>query len=131
MINERYDLLDKTERTPEEEQRLRELDEELDNLPTGSHEDNEAMEIIRKAAALIKERNSAGAMIRIDKPPKPPNVLLNRGVKQTKKDKAAYDNDPDGYRSGNQKFQFKNTIYGHESVKQVLLNAQHRQMLLL
>ena len=64
-------------------------------------------------------------MIRIDKPPKPPDVLLNRGVKQTKKDKAAYDNDPDGYRSGNQKFQFKNTIYGHESVKQVLLNAQH------
>ena len=58
LINERYDLPDKTERTPEEEQRLRELDEELDNLPTGSHEDNEAMEIIRKAAVLIKERNS-------------------------------------------------------------------------
>ena len=55
LINERYGLLDKTERTPEEEQRLRELDEELDNLPTGSrHEDNEAMEIIRKAAAHIK-----------------------------------------------------------------------------
>ena len=60
LINERYDLLDKTERTPEEAQRLRELDEELDNLPTGSsREDNEAMEIIRKAAdEFIKERNS-------------------------------------------------------------------------
>ena len=60
LINERYDLLDKTERTPEETQRLRELDEELDNLPTGSsHEDNEAMEIIRKAAdEFIKKRNS-------------------------------------------------------------------------
>ena len=58
LIKEQYDLLDKTERTPEEELRLRELDEELDNLPTGSHEDNKAMEIIRKEAARIKERDS-------------------------------------------------------------------------
>ena len=58
LINEQYDLLDKTERTPEEELRLRELEEELDNLPTGSHEDNKAMEIIRKEAARIQERDS-------------------------------------------------------------------------
>ena len=58
LIDERYGLLDKTERTPREEQRLQELDEELDNLPTGSHEDNEAMDIIRQAAVLIKEHNS-------------------------------------------------------------------------
>ena len=57
LINERYGLLDKTERTPEEEQRLQELDKELDNLSTGSHEDNDAMKIIKRAAALIKERN--------------------------------------------------------------------------
>lgn len=55
LIDERNDLLDKTEPTPEEEQRLRELDEELDNLPTGSHEDNAAMEIIRKAAKHIRD----------------------------------------------------------------------------
>lgn len=58
LIDERYGLLDKTERTPEETQRLRELGEELDNLPTGSHEDNAAMEIIRKAAELIKDQKS-------------------------------------------------------------------------
>ncbi len=58
LIDERNDLLDKMERTPEEEQRLRELDEELDNLPTGSHEDNAAMEIIRKAANHIRDQKS-------------------------------------------------------------------------
>ena len=57
LIDERYSLLDKTKRTPKEEKRLRELEEELDNLPTGSREDNEAMKIIKRAAALIKERN--------------------------------------------------------------------------
>ena len=58
LIDERYSLLDKKERTLSEEQRLQALDEELDNLPTGSHEDNEAMEIIRQAAALIKDQKS-------------------------------------------------------------------------
>ena len=64
-------------------------------------------------------------MIRIDKPPRPPDVLLNRGVKQTKKDKAVYDNNPDVYRFGREKFPLKDTIYRHESVKNVQLNAQH------
>lgn len=64
-------------------------------------------------------------MIRIDKPPRPPDVLLNRGIKQTEKDKAAYDNNPDDYLSGRDKFPIKDTIYGHESVKDVQLNSQH------
>lgn len=64
-------------------------------------------------------------MIRIDKPPRPPDVLLNRGVEQTKKDKAVYDNNPDVYRFGREKFPLKDTIYRHESVKNVQLNAQH------
>ena len=58
LIDERYDLLNKEERTPSEEQRLQALDKELDNLPTGSLEDNKAMDIIRQAAALIKEQKS-------------------------------------------------------------------------
>ena len=64
-------------------------------------------------------------MIRIDKPPKPPDILLNRGVNQTRRDEADYDKDPDGFISGREKLPLKNTIYGHESVKDVLLNAQH------
>ena len=58
LIEERRKLLDKSTRTPSDEQRLRELDEELDNLPTASHEDNKAMELIRQAAALIKRQES-------------------------------------------------------------------------
>ena len=59
LVDERYDLLHKEARTSAEERRLQALDEELDYmLPTGSHEDNKAMDIIRQAAALIKERNS-------------------------------------------------------------------------
>ena len=64
-------------------------------------------------------------MIRIDKPPKPPDVLLSRGVKQTRKDEADYDKDPDGFISGREKFPLKGTIYGHKSVKNAQLNAQH------
>ena len=58
LLDERYSLLIKEERTSSEEQRLQALDEEMDNLPVGSHEEIEAMGIIRKAAARIKERNS-------------------------------------------------------------------------
>lgn len=58
LIEEQCKLLDKSTRTPSDEQRLRELDEELDNLPTASHEDNEAMDLIRQAAALIKGQES-------------------------------------------------------------------------
>ena len=58
LLDERYSLLIKEERTPSEEQRFQALDEEMDNLSVGSHEEIEAMDIIRKAAARIKERNS-------------------------------------------------------------------------
>jgi predicted ATP-binding protein involved in virulence len=56
LIEERYKLLDKRRQTPSDEQRLRELDAELDHLPTANHDDNEAMELIRQAAALIKRQ---------------------------------------------------------------------------
>ena len=58
LLDERYSLLIKEERTPLEEQRLQALDEQMDNLPVGSHEEIKAMEIIRTAAERIKERNS-------------------------------------------------------------------------
>ena len=54
LIEERHNLLNRSARSPSDEQRLKELDEKLDNLPTGSHEDNEAMLLIRQAAARIK-----------------------------------------------------------------------------
>ena len=54
LIEERHNLLNRSTRGPSDERRLKELDEKLDNLPTGSHEDNEAMRLIRQAAARIK-----------------------------------------------------------------------------
>ena len=54
LIEERRTLLDRLERDTNEERRLRELDELINNLPTVSHEDNEAMDLIRQAAAHIR-----------------------------------------------------------------------------
>lgn len=64
-------------------------------------------------------------MIRIVKPSTTPQILLTKGTEQTERDKAAYDSDPGGYRSGNRKFQIKKTIYGHKSVRRALRNLQH------
>lgn len=56
--DERNKLLDKLRRSPSDKKRLRELEEELDNLPTAErHEDQEAMDTIRRAAALLKKQN--------------------------------------------------------------------------
>ena len=52
LIVERNMLLDKLKRSQAEETRLRELEHELDNLPTAErHGDQEAMDLIRQAAA--------------------------------------------------------------------------------
>lgn len=64
-------------------------------------------------------------MIRIEKPSEKPEILLNKGTERTRRDKADYDNDSDGYCSGKQKFEIKDRIYRSKSVKGVLLNAQH------
>jgi energy-coupling factor transporter ATP-binding protein EcfA2 len=52
LMVERNMLLDKLERSPKEEARLRELKYELDNLPT------EAMDLIRRATALLDQQES-------------------------------------------------------------------------
>jgi hypothetical protein len=57
VITERNRLLDKLNRNPAEENRLKALERELDNLPTAErHEDQEAMDLIRQAAALLKNQ---------------------------------------------------------------------------
>jgi energy-coupling factor transporter ATP-binding protein EcfA2 len=58
LITERNNLLDKLKRTPKEEKRLRELEHELDNMPIAERrEDQEAMDFIRHAAALLKRQD--------------------------------------------------------------------------
>ena len=57
LIEERYDLLRKGEKTPLDKRRLRELDSRLNDLPVAIRpEDDEAMKLIRQAAELIGER---------------------------------------------------------------------------
>ena len=57
LILEREEILEKPERNSQDDNRLRYLDEKLDTLPTAeSHEDQEAMDIIRRAAALLKAK---------------------------------------------------------------------------
>lgn len=56
LMDERDGLLDKPELDMSDKKRLRELEEKLDNLPTAErYEDQEAMDTIRKAAALLKQ----------------------------------------------------------------------------
>jgi len=59
MFKTRNELLDKLDPTPSDEDKLKDIEEELDNLPTAERrEDQEAMDLIRQAAALLKERES-------------------------------------------------------------------------
>ena len=64
-------------------------------------------------------------MIRIERPPHPPDVLWKKGEPETRKNCESHDRYPDDYRSGTERFAFKGSIYGDASVKRELLRAQH------
>jgi uncharacterized protein (TIGR02646 family) len=64
-------------------------------------------------------------MIRVRKPPAPPAVLTGRGVAAANTHHSDYTNNPTGYQSGASTFAFDSTIYGHASVKDSLMAAQH------
>ena len=58
-LSERRRLLDMTRRTPAQNRRLEEIEAELRNLPTAEFQDDQAaMEIVRRAAELVKKRES-------------------------------------------------------------------------
>jgi len=57
LFKDRDELLDKPKRNREEDQRLRDIEMRLDTLPTAERpEDQKAMEIIRRAASLIRDK---------------------------------------------------------------------------
>ena len=66
-------------------------------------------------------------MIRIERPPHPPDVLRKKGEPETRKNCEAHDRCPDEYRSGSKTFEIKKDIYGHDSVKKELRWAQYRK----
>ena len=66
-------------------------------------------------------------MIRIDRPDAAPGVLLKAGIIQTEEVCTLYDASPEEYSEGSQRFEFKQLIYAHPSVKQRLYNSQYRK----
>lgn len=65
-------------------------------------------------------------MIRIVKPVNPPKILT-KGVEQTRKNCATYDNSPTDYHSGKKTFSTDSKIFGAKSVKNALLRMQHNK----
>ena len=63
-------------------------------------------------------------MIRVNKPACPP-ARLQRGIARTAQDCVAYDANGIDYRNGARTFNFEKNIYGHQTVKAVLRQAQH------
>lgn len=66
-------------------------------------------------------------MIRIERPLEPPEILQTRGERKTRENCEVYDRRPENFRDGSEKFEFDNGIYGHRSVKDALLRAQHEK----
>ena len=66
-------------------------------------------------------------MIRVERPPEPPEILQDAGTGETRKMCDAYDLHAEEYRSGAKKFTFEDGIYNHRSVKDALVAAQHRK----
>jgi uncharacterized protein (TIGR02646 family) len=66
-------------------------------------------------------------VIRIEKPETPPEKLLTDGKNKRKTHASAYSRDPIGHQSGVKKFAFDRAIYADPTVKQALINAQHKK----
>jgi uncharacterized protein (TIGR02646 family) len=64
-------------------------------------------------------------MIRVARPATAPRVLTDRGATQRDTLCAQFDEAPDEYISGRRKLKIDSAIYGHRSVKQTLIAAQH------
>ena len=66
-------------------------------------------------------------MIKITKSNSVPARLRNQGQAATNDLKDLYDNDPDGFNTGALKFDFSSDIYGHTTVKNLLIKDQFKK----
>ncbi len=64
-------------------------------------------------------------MIRVTKPARAPAVLSNKGQTRRRADCAAFTRHSADYRAGRRSFTFDSKIYGHKTVKEALIRAQH------
>jgi uncharacterized protein (TIGR02646 family) len=66
-------------------------------------------------------------VIRIHKPKTPPEKLAIDGKQKRRSDCSSYSRNPSAYETGTKKFEFDRNIYGHKTVKQALIQAQHKK----
>lgn len=74
-------------------------------------------------------------MIRITKKGKRPDILFTSGaninkdklVVETEKNKELYNKNKGEYDSGKKKFSFKSSLYGHDEIKDALIEIQHKK----
>ena len=64
-------------------------------------------------------------MIRIGKSNNVPVKLSGDGIVATQNNEQLFDDNPDNYFNGIEKFKFRSSIYGHKSVKSQLIQEQH------
>jgi hypothetical protein len=64
-------------------------------------------------------------MIRVVKPKTPPKILATKGKAKRRAHNASYGRSAGDYDSGAKKFDFDSNIYGHKTVKELLIQAQH------
>lgn len=64
-------------------------------------------------------------MIRVHKPAVPPGILTDKGTAETSTNRDAYLANQAFYNNGTQSFSFDSGVYGHASVKESLIAAQH------
>lgn len=63
-------------------------------------------------------------MIRIVKPHRAPKILSTRGKATTEANNAAFDANPEDYKTGARRFKFDRALYGAKSVKNALIKVQ-------
>lgn len=63
-------------------------------------------------------------MIKISKPETPPVILTTAGDRKRRQHCSSYTRNKTDYINGEKKFEFDSSIYGHETVKQALIEAQ-------
>jgi uncharacterized protein (TIGR02646 family) len=66
-------------------------------------------------------------VIRIHKPPTPPEKLAIDGKQKRRSHCASYSRNPSAYETGTKKFEFDSSIYAHKTVKQALIKAQYQK----
>ncbi|KFE68966.1 hypothetical protein [Hyalangium minutum] len=64
-------------------------------------------------------------MIRVRKPAEPPQILRTQGVQARRAFSTAYSRAARSYERGTRSFESDSDLYGHETVKQALIQAQH------